>query len=368
MHITSKIASLTKQWRVANTEVPCAIYESNEAALADRVVTLTHGKGEKAGRDRWNAVAKARHSRDMANASEPALDLLEKYLKHGKNLTPIQTERWGGDFPLTVLEEAIKRIAPRVGCATSRALADKYPKLATHRDALENLIRDVGLENLDFQAIRGSVDFAESRYGIPPLQPAKAGSGSTGTSSASGATGGKANAAAASSSATSSSGKKTAAVSLNDPRAIARALKQFSPKGNHRAKLVTLLEETRRLRLDKHPHAFCFLLRSMFEISAKAYCADHTKHGGPSATHANGEDRKLVDVLRDITKHLTKNNTDKQMQRALHGAIANLAAPESILSVTSMNQLVHNPKFSIDETHICTLFGNIFPLLEEMSR
>ncbi|RJQ48516.1 MAG: hypothetical protein C4528_02540 [Gammaproteobacteria bacterium] len=126
--------------------------------------------------------------------------------------------------------------------------------------------------------------------------------------------------------------------------------------------------EARSLKLEKHPHAFCFLLRSMFEISAKAYCMDHAASGGPKHTKANGEDRALADVLRDITNHLTKNNSDKQMTRALHGAMTEIGKKEGILSVTSMNQLVHNPRFSINENHISTLFGNIFPLLEEMNR
>jgi hypothetical protein len=106
----------------------------------------------------------------------------------------------------------------------------------------------------------------------------------------------------------------------------------------------------------------------MFEISAKAYCSDHAKTGGPSAVKASGEDRALIDLLRDVVAHITKNNTDKQMQRGLYGAITELGNSASILSVTSMNQLVHNPKFSINESHISALFGNIFPLLEEMNR
>ena len=86
------------------------------------------------------------------------------------------------------------------------------------------------------------------------------------------------------------------------------------------------------------------------------------------AVKASGEDRALIDVLRDVVGHLTKNNTDKQMQRALHGALTELGNAASILSVTSMNQLVHNPKFSINESHVSALFGNIFPLLEEMNK
>lgn len=138
--------------------------------------------------------------------------------------------------------------------------------------------------------------------------------------------------------------------------------------GPNREKVVTLLAEAKSLQLHKHQHAFCFLLRSMFEISAKAYCKDHSKAGGPKCEKANGDDRSLVDVLGDITKHLTQNGSDKQMKKALHGAMTELGKSEGILSVTSMNQLVHNPKFSIKESDICRLFHNIYPLLEAMNR
>lgn len=117
--------------------------------------------------------------------------------------------------------------------------------------------------------------------------------------------------------------------------------------------------------------AFCFLLRSMFELSAKAYCDDHVASGGPSATKADGEERRLVDILRDIVKHMVALPTgkeDKAKQKQLHGALTELASPDSILSVTSMNNLVHNPKFSIRTSDISGMFGNIFPLLEAMNK
>jgi hypothetical protein len=105
----------------------------------------------------------------------------------------------------------------------------------------------------------------------------------------------------------------------------------------------------------------------MFEISAKAYCDEHAKSGGPKATKSGGQDRSLVDVLRDITKHLTNSETDKVMVKKLHGAMTELGRPEGLLSVTSMNQLVHNPTFMVSTTDICILFGNAFPLLEAMN-
>jgi hypothetical protein len=143
----------------------------------------------------------------------------------------------------------------------------------------------------------------------------------------------------------------------------------FHPVGKGREKLATLLAESRTLKLDKQPHAFCFLLRSMFEISAKAYCADHAgKLGAPTAAKPTGEDRTLADILNDIERHLTNAGTDRAMVKQLHGAMAELRKPNGFLSVTSMNQLIHNPRFSVHETHISTLFGNVFPLLEAMNR
>ena len=105
----------------------------------------------------------------------------------------------------------------------------------------------------------------------------------------------------------------------------------------------------------------------MFELSVKAYCSDHAASGGPSATKASGEERHLVDILRDITAHLTKNKSDKAKLKELHGAITELAKPEGILSVTSMNQLIHNPRFSVTTSDVAVVAANIFPLLEAMS-
>ena len=169
-HIAAKVEKLQTAWKRSNKDVPCAVYEESETDLVDKVVALTHGKGEKAGRDKWNAVAKARHNRDKSGASEPALDLLEKYLKKGRNVTTQQAERWSGDYPLTVLDEAIKRIAQRLGFVTSRALADSYPRESKHREVIEKIISDVGLQALDFASLRSQQnDFVFDRYGVAPI-------------------------------------------------------------------------------------------------------------------------------------------------------------------------------------------------------
>jgi hypothetical protein len=356
--IEKRVKAIPTEWKRENAKIPCAIYGPSQAHVVDKIVRLTHAKSEQAGRAKWNAVARARYERKIGG-SEPGLDLLEKYLTQGKNLNQLEAERWGAVYQLTILDEAIGKIAPRLGFANARQLADNYPIAGKNRQALEAVLHDVGADTLGFSDVRA--DCFESRYGIPPLQIQPP----TGTNPPSPAAAGLP---ASTNAPTSPPAKKVKAVSLNDPRAVKRALRRFHPVGRNREKVVTLLKEARILNLSLHAHSFCFLLRSMFELSAKAYCIDHSGSGGPSATDSKGQDRQLVDVLGDITNHLTKNKTDRQMQRLLHGPMAELAKPTGFLSVTSMNQLVHNTRFSVDETHISTLFFNIFPLLEMMNK
>ncbi len=362
--ILKQIQKVSDTWLENNKSVPCTIYGAPDAATVDRIVTLAHGKGEKAGRDQWNAVARARHNRDANHGSEPALDLLEKYLAQGRNVTSHQRARWAGNYPLSVLAEAMKRLAPRLGAGTSPGLASSYPAV-NHRDAFEAILHAIGQEQLGFDTIRQKdADFTVS-YGIPPTRSStkasRTGKASTGTG---GKAGGKQN---TTSSAAGTAPRKPKAVAINDPKMVKRLLKEFEPRGNRREKVVTLRDEAIDLDLRKTPLAFSFVLRSMLEISAKAYCADHAKSKGPSMTKSGGKDKTLVEALRDITKHLTNNNTDRDMVKALHGAMTELGKTNGLLSVASMNQLVHNPRFSIAPSDIALLFGNVFPLLEAMN-
>ena len=391
--IAARIKTISNDWRTANQSVPCVVYGVKEASIVDRIVTLTHGKGDKASREDWRAIARARHNRDVNKASEPGLDLLEAYLKSARDLSKEQSDNWSGTFPITVLDEAIKKLAPRLGLSNARQLAKKYPKI-DHRGALEAIIKDIGKGIIKFETLRGSFDFA-SPYGIPAPagddSATKIGQGDAGSQQGNTTDNGSATIGGLEGAHTRGGGapensdndsfgrdkrgaatepgssKKPAAVSTNDPKAVMRMLRRFSPLGNNREKVVALKKEMLTLKLEKTPMAFCFLLRSLFEISAKAYCDDHKSNGGPIRKDKSGQDRILVDVLRAIVDHLTNNKADRNVMKALHGAITELAKSDGILSVTSMNQLVHNPKFSVQTGDIASLFGNVFPLLEAMN-
>lgn len=361
-HIHDLIKGVSEEWKSANAVVPCMIYKSTEAKKVDRIVTLIHGKGEKAGRDNWDAVARARHNRDSGR-TELALDLLEAFLRHGQTITPQQKERWGGDYPITILDEAIKKLAPVLECKTAAEVVKKYPKSIKHRTAVEKLLRDIGLKQVGFDKLRGKdQDFDLTRYGFPAISSAPKNPVST--------AGAKSNEKSTKSTASIPkvlTARKIKALDLDNPNAVARALKKFTPLGNGREKVVKLNKEAQSLNIAKYPLAFCFLLRSMFEISAKAYCDDHKGTAGAPKATKDGQDRQLLTVLRDIVQHMTKGKSDKEKVKILHGAMAEIAQPEGFLSVTSLNHLVHNTKFSVHEKHISTLFWNIFPLLQEMN-
>lgn len=112
--IKYQISQLSQDWRDSNEAIPCTIYEQKDAAVVDKIVTLTHGKGQKAGRDDWETVARARHNKKANASPENGLVLLEKYLEYGKNHSAEQKLRWSGKYSLSVLDEALPKISTRV--------------------------------------------------------------------------------------------------------------------------------------------------------------------------------------------------------------------------------------------------------------
>lgn len=382
-NIAPRIENLDAAWKAANRDVPCTIYLLSDAATVDRIVTLAHGKGEKAGRDSWNAVARARHNRARGGA-ETALDLLEKYLANGTNLNTQQSERWSGAYPLTVLDEAMKKLSSYFGTSSAPDLAKNYPTSVQQRTELEKILWGIGQEMIRFPNLRKGLPKLITDYnlknpaltgGIGGTTGSGGGSGSstTGDAGSTGSTGGVGgtNSAGGTGGASGSGApgaQKQKATSTTDPRTVKTLLRKFTVRGANRQKVEALRKEALELDIAATPIAFCFLLRSMFEISAKAYCDDHQAAGGPSAKKPNGQNKQLADILGELTTYLTVNSTNQQMIKLLHGAKTEIAKKDGLLSVTSMNQLVHNPTFSITAGDISVLFGNIFPLLEEMNQ
>ncbi len=363
--IQENISKISTEWRKANSQIPCAVYGTTESEEVEKIRSLIHAKGEVAGRDEWTPVAKARYNREIKSQTETGLDLLEAYLQNTKDLTPTQVERWSGDYPLSILDEAIRSITPHLGFKSKMELSKSYPH--KNKKCIDQIIYDIGMRRMDFQIIRDKGKFFGEKYGVKEVKVEISNEKNNTTSL-------KTSSQDYTRKDTSNTlQKQPKALASNDPKSAMKRLRSFSPKGNGREKLVTLLDEIRLLKIEKHPHAFCFLLRSMFEISAKAYCDDYKSADGPKVTSNNGDDKNLANLLEEITNHLTKDKDnprkiDKQKKKELHGAISDIKNPTGLLSVTSLNQLIHNKSFSIAPNSISVLFGNIFPLLEEMNK
>lgn len=391
-NIQDRIDGLTPEWLASNRNIPCGVYSIQETDLVDKIVNLTHAKGEKASRDPWTSVAKARHNRDIKGASELGLDLLEKYLKEGKNLNPSQKERWSGDYPITVLDEALRKTYERMNFSSVSDLVNAYPRSEyEYRLILEEILLDIGQERIGYKQIRDKdVDFLLP-YGLAPkIDPSKEETNPTdnnpaekgelskeiptpkqqndktddGGVSDTPKVGGPTTPSTPTTSAPSQP-PKPQSPQLGTPTYVKGVLRKFNPKGN-RKKVVAIKAEMCELNIKKTPMAFCFLLRSAFEISAKEYCSDNGI-STEKATKKGTQNKTLAELLREIVNHLTDNGKNKGMEKEFHGALTEITKQEGILSVTSMNQLVHGTTFSIPASDICTIFGNIFPLLEAMN-
>lgn len=388
--IQEKISKLSQNWRDENEMIPCTIYDKKDAATVDKIVTLTHGKGQKAGRDVWEAIARARHNQKANAAPENGLVLLEKYLKDGKNLSAEQKLRWSGKYNLSVLDEALPKIFPRVGCSSTSDFVSKYPSIK-YRKEVDEVLLAIGLGGLSFKEIRGALDFL-IKYGFSPVNSttvvatSTASSGGVATSNPTPAnpiTNPVASSGTKSTSVTTGSNPQAAATvgidvkpasrvsstSTHDVKTVRRSLRNLKLYGINRSKLVDIKKEMIELKLDDNPIAFIFLLRCMVELSAKAFCDDKSSEpSAPRYTKQDGKDKPLGTLLGDIVNFLTQNRKDTQMLKLLHGPITEISRPDGLLSIVAMNQLVHNPRFIIRSGDIPGLFSSIFPLIEQMNK
>lgn len=386
-NLAEQINTYTKDelWKGDNNLVPCAIYQPEDIEEVEEIVDQTHAKGQEAGREPWNAVARARRENHKGK-SEPAFVLLDKYLKegYGINLTEHQRLRWGGEYPLTVLEEAMRKISRRLGFANAQELADAYP-VVDYREGLEEVIHSIGCKTIGFKHIRNldpQSDFA-AQVGIPTITQSTDGEGVVGDSSSlpedtkgyeeiddralGGSTLGQTQNVPRPGIANNLQKRRKRVAAISDEATVTRLLEELRPNRLGAEKVETLRLEAKRLSLHHTPHAFCFVLRSMLEISAKAYCREESI----STQSSPGRDKHLEELLMEVADHLIKPNAntkkDKQMEKDLNSAKCELQKSGSFLSVISLNQLIHHPTFTLTARDIGGAFANIYPLLKHMS-
>jgi len=370
------IDALSREFLKVHSELPCVVYEMAEASVVDRLVTLAHGKGESASRDAWESVATARHNRDMKNASEPALDALEKYLKRGSNCSKDKVDQWGGSFPLSLLAEVLQRLAPLFGEKNGTSLAGAYPSIP-HLKTFDQIVWDVGMEAISFPKIRADRNYFTTHYNLVDPNPAKqaAAAGVGGNSNAaSGAGGSNSGSGTAGSTSPASSGAakntrgKNKTATIDSPAGVKQLLRTYAPRGKDAQKLATLVGELKLLNIAKTPFATCFIIRSIIEIAAKQFAAAN----GVSMikqTPNGPKDKPILTVLAECRAELVKGHPPKDPHvRSLDNAMATLSNKRGSVSIDALAQLHHHPRFAIKVSDLCIEFSNIFPLLKELTK
>lgn len=363
------IGLLPAKWKDANRAVPCLVYQVSEKAKLEKIVSRIHGKKARAGRLMWESLAKARDHRKNGG-SEPALDILDRYLERGPKLKKYAPkDRWDGAFPYSVLDEAVKKMAPLMGKKNSKELADAYPKEMSQKHAatIEHVIYDIGMEHVQTRDFRNEAWV--SKYGLGS-------SGKPGISEEQPR--GKSNdKTAVDKRVKPGTSGKAKAPAVTDPKSVSKRMGSLGIHGFGREKLQSLRIEATKINLKHGGHAFCFLLRSMFEISARAYCMDHKAAGlsfkytadvvskKGKTVHRKGEVKALKVVVGEVVAHIVVNDPEKK--GVLNKALSVMSKTDSPLSIDSLNHLIHSNDYSVNINDICVHFNNVYPLLEAMN-
>lgn len=273
--IKRAMARISAEERSDKKDIPVLIYPHEQADIVDRIVSRKHGKGGNAGRAEWNSVPRARHNRAQG-ANEYGLDLLEKYIVRGKNLTPQEKAHWQGVYTLTVLDEALGRIVAFLGRTSSvKDLVAAYPK-SPHRVALESVLAAIGRHELKFPDMRSRPNepkWSPAPYGF--AAPAADSSSSARSASGLGAesatergpqgSGGSATGGEAAGSTSSDNGGSTRPDSFATYKELQKWFGDLRVVGDHREKVAILAKEAAKINVNSAPHAVAFVVRSMFD-------------------------------------------------------------------------------------------------------
>ncbi len=364
-----KIKKLSKNWLDSNNILPCIVYESDEIDKINEQISLIHGKAEKASRDAWKAIAKARFARNINKKEELGLDLFDKYLNNNFEISDAQKKKWSGVFSITILDEVLPKISSFLNYSNIKQLIEDYPK--RNKELIDSIIFDIGNGLLGFQDIRDISFLKDDKYaqlaemnyateaGFESEPDIKTENNSAKMKEETLKTYNSNN-----NEKQKNVKRKTCTSSLLDQRSVRQVLRKFKPHGKDTEKVVTLRDEMLQLDITKNPLAFCFLLRSMIEISLKVFSQNTPDSFSVEELSKKGKlyPRELSKIIEDAISFFVRK--DSSNQKKLHPANVTLANDDSILSVTSLNQLIHNPRFSLSSADICSGFHNIFSLIE----
>jgi hypothetical protein len=130
-------------------------------------------------------------------------------------------------------------------------------------------------------------------------------------------------------------------------------LSGYAPK-NLGKKLSALVTEVRKLNVEQFPNACALLVRAVVEISVDEV---YDKKGWPI---------KYNDTLRDKIKHCLREIDPTGKAKTFHGIRVGLDDPNSLISVTTLHQFVHNKSYRALPGDIRTIADNYEVLLKAL--
>lgn len=375
-----KIESITEEWKLQNSKIPCMVFEDAEEPLLRRIVRRTHGNDDLAGRKPWESISKARESRDVQKIPVPELDLLERILEVGHHHNEENAKKWRSNFKFTVFYEVIRKFCTNWKISLSD-LRDRYATNdlpAPTMDVLERVVADIGNGLIAYKQIR-QTSFYEG-YDLSPL-PTVPGSALIGhdpkpteshalnnekgnSSTAQSANtkelqGGQPQEKKTLSTTSSPTSTHSRTILPGTIRHSAGLIKEINPTGfKSKDKLAVILREMQKVNNDETPNAFGILMRTLIDLSVTEFC---------ETNQLKLKKDILIEKIKTAHAYILNMSSNRAAtERELTTAFNALMDPTSAVSTALLNVITHRRNALATPGSLRIGFANIMPFLHAL--
>lgn len=334
----------------------CVIY--TEYAEIEREINLRHALGQGgASKIDWSAMARARYNQGIGTVNNSFV-LAENYIQEEYANTPERRTQLLGNFPLTTLVRFYAELCKNLPIAIPDLPAvyithPRKPEIKRFLNAVENE-QVTSRDSVNIVAQYVCAQPASPQTPPPTMQQNAQTPNTPRPQSASNTTG--------ATPITAAPPPRTRPAPSNDtPASVKRYLRQITPRVSGTAKINTLVNEMRKINIERCPTIFSLALRTLLELSVKGYM--HRKALPEFET--NGNEKKINRKVIDCISHLISQGKDPSR---LNGIKAQLTAgKENHLSINALHEAVHSPQFSLTADKVCLSFHNMDQLLRYLN-
>ena len=341
--------------------ISCTVYTVSETEKVNKIVARIHAKGSNAARCQWDTIGKARQNRSTGGA-EPALDLLEQVIASDRTITEDERYYWPLNYPLTILQDALSKIAGALGLASVEVVAAASG--ANYGAALVAVVLGIGRKTIHFAEVRAPGFLCD--YGFRAHQGGAAnvvtqGNGQAPQNTFSGQV---------PTEGTVATGGRPRVQSIHVK--LRKCLREIYVYGGGREKIKKLINEMVVLDAEKTPLIFAYSLRSLIDISAHVYAEENNipvTH--PSGSHGQVAGNPLSSVVTAVKNHIVANRPNwagRAAKESLENALRRCTQTnQSFLSISDLNDLVHDRSSIVTAQLLESEVPMIIPLIKAMN-